>query len=105
MEAAIFQAWFRDDEQKAKTWAQKSEHAAATAPPLNQIRMAICMHWTGRRYDELTMTWEKGLIHIETLPPSPAKDLLKNTWLEWRNEIDRKRAAREALQPLGVVPA
>jgi hypothetical protein len=103
MEAAIFQAWFRDDEHKATTWARKSEEAAAAAPPLNQIRMAICISWGGNRYDELASAWEKGRIYIETLPPSPAKDLLANAWSEWKGDIDRKRAAREAVQPVGIM--
>lgn len=96
MEAAIFQAWFRDDEQKAKTWSQKSE-AGPAAPLLNQLRLAICTHWAGRRYDELTSAWEEGRVHIETLPPSPAKDRLKGSWLEWKSEMDSKRATRETL--------
>ncbi len=96
MEAAIFHAWFRDDEQKAKVWAQKSESSPPVAL-LSQLRLAICMHWAGRRYDELTTAWEKGSVHIENLPASTAKDRLKNAWIEWKNEIDKKRAAREAL--------
>lgn len=103
MEAAIFQAWFREDEHRAKTWAGKSEEAAAAAPPLNQIRMAICISWAGNRYDELASAWEKGRIYIETLPPSPTKDLLANTWGEWKSDIDRRRAAREAVQPVGIM--
>ncbi len=99
MEAAIFQAWFRDDEQKAKIWSQKSE-AGPAAPLLHQLRLAICMHWAGRRYDELTSAWEKGRVHIETLPPSPAKDRLNDSWLEWKSELDTKRATRETLPKL-----
>ena len=86
----------RDDEQKAKIWSQKSEVGPA-APLLNQLRLAICLHWAGRRYEELTTAWEQGRIHIETLPRSPAKGRLKDTWLEWKNEMDKRRAAREAL--------
>jgi len=97
MEAAIFQAWFRNDEKKAKCWSQKSE-AYPVAPLLNQLRLAICLHWAGRRYDELSSGWKKGCIHIESLPASPAKGRLMDSWLEWKNEMDTKRAAREGLQ-------
>ena len=96
MEAAIFHAWFRDDEQRAKIWSQKSEDGPA-APLLNQLRLVICMNWSGRRYDELTTAWEKGLAHVENLPASSAKNRLKDGWLEWKNEIDKRRATREAL--------
>ena len=97
MEAAIFQAWFRNDEQKAKCWSQKSETYPA-APLLNRLRLTICLHWAGRRYDELSSAWKKGCIHIEALPASPAKGRLMDGWLEWKNEIDAKRATRETQQ-------
>jgi hypothetical protein len=94
MEAAIFQAWFRDDEQKAKFWSQRSEDYPA-APLLKQLRLEICIHWAGRRYDELAAAWERGRIHIETVPASPAKSRLMEAWLAWRKEMDKKRVARE----------
>jgi Peptidase family M50 len=96
MEAAVFQAWSRDDQQKAKIWALKSDVGPAV-PPLNQLRFAICMHWAAREYDKLAVVWEEGCKYIETLPPSPQKDLLRGSWLEWKNEVDTKRKAREAL--------
>jgi hypothetical protein len=96
MESAIFQAWFRDDEQKANIWSQRSE-AGPAASLLNQLRLAICMDWTGRRLEELTSAWEKGRIHIEALPSSPAADRLKNAWLEWKDQIDKKLAACETI--------
>jgi len=96
MEAAIFHAWFRDDERKAKIWSQKSE-SSPPAALLSQLRLAICMHWSGRRYDELTSAWETGRVYIENLPPSTGKNRLKDAWTGWKNEIDKKRVAREAL--------
>jgi hypothetical protein len=96
MEGAIFQAWFRDDEQKARIWSERFG-SSKSMPLLNQLRLAICMHWTGRRYDEIASAWEQGRIHIENLPPSPANDTLRRGWLEWKNQMDAKRADREAL--------
>lgn len=96
MEGAIFQAWFRDDEQKARIWSQRFG-SSKSMPLLNQLRLAICMHWTGRRYEEIASAWEQGRIHIENLPPSPAHDTLKRGWLEWKNQMDGKRADRQAL--------
>lgn len=96
MEAAIFQAWSRGDQQKAEIWALKSDVGPAV-PPLNQLRFAICMHWAAREYDKLALAWEEGCTQIETLPPSSQKDLLKDSWLEWKQEFDTKRRARETL--------
>jgi len=94
MEAAIFQAWFRNDEQKATFWSQKSE-AYPAAPLLKQLRLKICIYWAGRRYDELAATWEKGRRHIETFPASAAKSRMLEVWLAWRNQMDKKRVVRE----------
>jgi hypothetical protein len=96
MEGAIFQAWFRDDEQKARVWSERFG-SSKSMPLLNQLRLAICMHWAGRRYDEIASAWEQGRAHIESLPPSPANDSLKRGWHEWKNQIDTKRAGRQAL--------
>jgi hypothetical protein len=96
MEGAIFQAWFRDDEHKARIWSDRFG-SSKSMPLLNQLRLAICMHWTGRRYDESASAWEQGRIHIENLPPSPANDTLKRGWLEWKDLMDAKRADRQAL--------
>src|SRR5690348_16750211 len=96
MEGAIFQAWFRDDEQKARIWSELLG-SSKSMPLLNRLRLSICMHWTGRRYEELASAWEQGRIHIEGLPPSPVQDTLKRGWLEWKNQIDGKRADRKTL--------
>jgi len=94
MEAAIFQAWFRNDEQKATFWSRKSE-AYPAAPLLKQLRLKICIYWAGRRYDELAAAWEQGRHHIETFPASAAKSRMLEVWLAWRNQMDKKRIIRE----------
>jgi hypothetical protein len=97
MEAAIFHAWFRDDEQRAKIWSVKYAVDAAAAPLLNRHRLLICLYWTKRQYAEATLAWERGHNHIETLPPGTAKDRLRESWLQWKAEMAEKRAARELL--------
>ncbi|MGC2330062.1 MAG: M50 family metallopeptidase [Candidatus Acidiferrales bacterium] len=96
MEAAIFQAWSRNDQQKAKLWALRSDVSSAI-PPLSQLRFTTCMHWAARDYDKVALAWEEGCRQIETLPPSSQKDLLRDSWLEWKQEIDTKRRALETL--------
>jgi hypothetical protein len=99
VEAAIFQAWFRDDEEKAKVWSRKAGSSPAVSL-MEQLRLAICLAWVGRRYDDLNAAWEKGRAYIETLPSSPTKENLKDGWLEWKDEIDKKRARRAAQSPV-----
>ena len=97
-EAAIFQAWYREDEEKAKTWAQAL--AGPAGPPLNQLRLAICMHWVARQYEQATSAWEEGRKQVERLPASPQKDSMRESWLEWKTQIDRKRKDREPIPGL-----
>ena len=95
MEAANFQAWFRGDEPKAEVWFRKSERSGP-APFLNQLRLKISMDWAGRRYDDLYKAWDQGRVHIESFPESPAKSVLLNAWLEWKDEIQKRRTVRES---------
>ncbi|HUJ30212.1 MAG TPA: M50 family metallopeptidase [Candidatus Acidoferrum sp.] len=95
MEAANFQAWFRSDEPKAEVWFRKSERSGP-APFLNQLRLKIAMDWAGRRYDDLYKAWDQGRVHIESFPESPAKSVLLNSWLEWKDEIQKRRTVRES---------
>lgn len=94
IQAAVFQAWFRNNEEKAKCWSQRSQ-AYAAASPLMRLRLQICIHWAGRRYDEAAAAWERGRVQIETFPASSAKSRLMDAWIAWGREMDRRRATGE----------
>jgi hypothetical protein len=100
MEAAIFQAWFREDAPKAEVWFERSK-AGPALPPLNQIRLRICMSWVRNRYEDVVADFEKARVLTENLPASAAKTRLADGWREWRETIDKKRAERES-RALGV---
>lgn len=90
-EAAVFQAWNRENEEKAAVWYSKA-NGNGPGDPLATIRLAISMSWAGRRYDEALSAWQQGLDRIENLPPSPAKNLVEQSWLGWKDEMDKRRA-------------
>jgi hypothetical protein len=90
MEAAIFQAWFRDDAPKAEVWFERSK-PGPTLPPLNNIRLHICMNWARKRYADVAADFEKVRVLIENLPASAAKTRLVDGWHEWKETIDKKR--------------
>jgi hypothetical protein len=96
VEAVVFHAWFREDQRKAAIWAQRLEKSNVL-PPLQQLRLAICMHWVAHQYDALPSEWEQARVHIEALPDSPEKTNLRDDWLEWKNEIAKRRIAGEIL--------
>jgi hypothetical protein len=95
MEAAIFQAWFRDDAAKAEVWFERSK-AGPTLPPLNDIRLNICLNWARKRYADVAADFEKVRVLIENLPASAAKTRLVEGWHEWKETIDKKRGERES---------
>jgi Peptidase family M50 len=99
MEAAVFHAWFRNDAPKAEVWVDRSK-AGPALPPLNQIRLRICMNWVSNRFDEVAADFEKARVLIEHLPESAAKARLVGALTEWKEELDKRVAERES-QALG----
>jgi hypothetical protein len=94
-EAAIFQAWFRDDAPKAEVWFERSK-AGPALPPLNNIRLHICMNSARKRYADVATDFEKMRVLIENLPASPAKTSMADGWHEWKETFDKKRGERES---------
>jgi hypothetical protein len=100
IEAAIFQAWFRDDAPKAEVWFERSKAGPALPPP-NQIRLRICMNWVGNRYEDVVADFEKARVLTENLPASAAKARLADGWREGKETTEKKRGERES-RALGV---
>lgn len=93
IEAAIFHAWFFEDEKRAAIWFRKIV-LDKTAPFLNGLRLGICLHWVAGRYENANSAWEKGWNYLKQLPPSPATESLKQAWQVWKNEMQERQIAR-----------
>jgi hypothetical protein len=91
-EAALFQAWFRDDAGKARFWA--GQMRKVSAGPLQQPRLAIALMWAdGKLFD----AWESlrdYLRELQELPASPARDLAEKQAREWKAQMESRMLTR-----------
>jgi hypothetical protein len=92
LEAALFQAWFREDNVKACSWAAQIQRRKLTA--WQRLRLETALLWSeGRLFD----AWEKFgdyfyLLH--DLPPSPARDLAEQSATEWKAQMESRMLTR-----------
>lgn len=92
LEAAVFQAWFREDLDKAEMWAQRIRRRKLT--PDQRARLHIAELWAqGRLFD----AWEKLsrlLEHWQQGPsPSPA-GFAQTNCLEWKRQMESRMLTR-----------
>ena len=92
VEAAIFQAWFRDNPAKARVWVKQIRESRLT--PLQRARLATAQLWAeGKLFD----AWEKFEEYfqlLEKLPPSPARNLAENSAREWKKQMESRMLTR-----------
>lgn len=92
VEAAIFQAWFREDHEKAGSWAAKIRARKLTR--WQQARLEIALLWSqGRLFD----AWEKLSDYCELLrilPASPARHLAEESAQEWKDQMESRMLTR-----------
>ena len=94
LEAALFQAWFREDAGKARFWAHKMKTHPTSTRPLQQPRLAIALMWAeGKLFD----SWEKlqdylGL--IRSLPDSPGRSFAERQAKELKAQMESRMLTR-----------
>ena len=90
LEAAIFQAWFREDLEKAAMWAARIRHRALT--PEQECRLSIALLWAnGRLFD----AWEKLSQSLTRFQPNPpAGDFAVINWQEWKKQMESRMLTR-----------
>jgi len=93
LEAAIFQAWWRNDADKATQWLAQIRRQKML-PRLFQLRAALAVECAKKNFDAANSLWEEGRFIIDKLPPSDVRNLMSTSWSEWRDEI-RKRQTSE----------
>lgn len=92
VEAAVFQAWFRNNPGKARLWMGKISGRKLT--PLQEMRLNVALLWAeGRLFD----AWEKmaecfRLLHA--MPESSARDLAENSVEEWKHQMESRMLTR-----------
>src|SRR5580765_5600102 len=93
LEAAVFQAWFRDNPSKALFWVYRIRHNKLTR--LQKMRLDIALLWAeGRLFD----AWEKlgtdYLAELHELPDSPGRTLAEESSAEWKRQMESRMLTR-----------
>jgi len=93
LEAAVFQAWFRDNPSKALFWVYRIRNNKLTR--LQKQRLDIALLWAeGRLFD----AWEKlgtgYLAELRGLPVSPGRTLVEESAAEWKRQMESRMLTR-----------
>ena len=93
LEAAVFQAWFRDNPSKALFWVYRIRNNKLTR--MQKQRLDIALLWAeGRLFD----AWEKlgtgYLAELCDLPISPGRTLAEESAAEWKRQMESRMLTR-----------
>lgn len=93
LEAAVFQAWFRDNPSKALFWVYRIRNNKLSR--LQKQRLDIALLWAeGRLFD----AWEKlgtgYLAELRGLPVSPGRTLVEESAAEWKRQMESRMLTR-----------
>jgi hypothetical protein len=92
VEAAIFQAWFRDNPAKARSWAELINRRKLTR--LEHQRLQIALIWAEGKLFDAFESLCAYLRALEEMPPSPSRDLAQASALEWKRQIESRMLTR-----------
>jgi hypothetical protein len=92
LEAAVFQAWFREDSASAKYWVARIRRRKLT--PIQRVRLTVALLWAeGKLFDGFEKLGDYlGL--LAGLPVSPARDLAEKSGLEWKEHMKSRMLSR-----------
>jgi hypothetical protein len=96
LESAVFSYWFRDDVSKGSKWTTQIERLERFSQ-LVRIRHDVARQCGNRNYESAIEDWEKGLVLVNELPAVLSTKWVKESWLEWREEISQRRQNRKGL--------
>jgi urease gamma subunit len=92
LEAAVFQAWFRDNPANAHSWAALIHSGRMAA--FEQKRLTIAILWAeGKLFDAFEKV-EDLLLALRELPESPARNLVEKSGLEWKHQMKSRMLTR-----------
>jgi urease gamma subunit len=92
LEAAVFQAWFRDNPANAHSWAALI-HSGSLAH-FEQKRLTMAILWAeGKLFDAFEKLPEY-FAALRQLPQSPARDLAEKSAFEWKHQMESRMLTR-----------
>lgn len=93
LEAAVFQAWFRDNPSKALFWVYRIRSKRLTR--LQKQRLDIALLWAeGRLFDAWEKLTQNYLLLLRELPESPGRHLAEESALEWKRQMESRMLTR-----------
>jgi hypothetical protein len=93
LEAAVFQAWFRDNPSKALFWVYRIRNKKLTR--LQKQRLDIALLWAeGRLFDAWEKLCKDYLTLLRDLPESPGRHLAEESALEWKRQMESRMLTR-----------
>jgi len=93
LEAAVFQAWFRDNPSKALFWVYRIRSKKLTR--LQKQRLDIALLWAeGRLFDAWEKLVEGYLPLLRELRESPGRQLAEESALEWKRQMESRMLTR-----------
>jgi hypothetical protein len=93
LEAAVFQAWFRDNPSKALFWVYRIRNKRLTR--LQKQRLDIALLWAeGRLFDAWEKLCKNYLPLLRELPDSPGRRLAEESALEWKRQMESRMLTR-----------
>jgi hypothetical protein len=93
LEAAVFQAWFRDNPSKALFWVYRIRNKKLTR--LQKQRLDIALLWAeGRLFDAWEKLCQDYLTLLRELPESPGRHLAEESALEWKRQMESRMLTR-----------
>ena len=92
LEAAIFQAWFRDNADKARSWVELINQGKLSVAERQRLQIALL--WAdGKLFD----AFEKLTAHLQSLETTPfccSGQLSKSSALEWKRQMESRMLTR-----------
>ena len=93
LEAAVFQAWFRDNPSKALFWVYRIRSRRLNR--LQKQRLDIALLWAeGRLFDAWEKLVEVYLSLLRELPESAGRKLAEDSALEWKRQMESRMLTR-----------
>jgi len=90
-EAAVFSAWFRNDGSLADKWLTQVKKPLLMQR-LVRLRLDVALRCAHQDYPAATLAWQEGLTFIERATSGASQHRLRESWLEWQEEIRERQS-------------
>jgi hypothetical protein len=100
-EAGVFQSWSRNDAHKAGVWFGRVPNRK-NLTPLLRTRAEVARQFVEGNVEAASREWETGLAIIEKYKDAAQRERARQSWLEWRTEMEERRAMSTASAPTSV---